>query len=113
MRRVAGALLVLVLAATVSADQRPRPERPVVSPARAQAVWVYFKDKGPAAEAMSLAAGTINPRALARRAARGTQKGVTFEDAPMRHEYVAAVGALAGRARNVSRWLNAMSVEAT
>ena len=113
MRRAAAVALVFAFAAGVSAaDDRPRsplPDR--LQALRPQPLWVYFKDKGPAAEAMALAAATVNPRALARRAARGTT-GVTFEDAPMRHEYVAGVAAMAGRTRNVSRWLNAMSVEA-
>jgi hypothetical protein len=113
MRRAAVAVLVLAFAASSFAQERPRPDRLPAASVRPRPVWVYFKDKGPAAEAMALAAGTVNPRALARRAARGTHKGVTLEDAPMRHEYVAAVGGIAGRVRNVSRWLNAMSVEAT
>ena len=116
MREPAALVLAVALAAAsaATAQERPAPE-PAVRTDRAgrQAVWVHFKDKGPAAEAMALAPRTVNARALARRAARGTQAAAGLEDAPMRHEYVAAVAARVDRVRNVSRWLNAMSVEAT
>lgn len=114
-RAVALAAVVLAPAFAAAAEGPPRLSEALArGPAGARhAVWVYFADKGPVAEAMSLAAGTVNPRALARRAARGTSKTVTLADAPMRYDYVAAVAAVASRTRNVSRWLNAMSVEAT
>jgi subtilisin family serine protease len=120
MRRalLAGLLAVAPAVAAAAAEERLHPE-PLSArlareaPARRPAVWVYLADKGPVAEAMALAERTVNPRALARRAARGRTRSVTFEDAPMRHEYVAAVAAAATRVRNVSRWLNAVSVEAT
>jgi len=114
MRAAATIVVAVVLAAASAAGAQERPRDPVrTDRAGRQAVWVYFKDKGPAAEAMTLAARTVNARARARRASRGTHAGASLEDAPMRHEYVAAVAALADRARNVSRWLNAMTVEAT
>lgn len=75
------------------------------------AVWVYFTDKGvdlPAANA------PVSPRAAARRARRGTPTATgTFEDRALAPAYVAGVGAVVSRVRHTSRWLNAMSVEAT
>lgn len=75
------------------------------------AVWVYFTDKGadtPAAET------AVSPRAAARRLRRGTPSATrAFEDRPLASAYVAGVGAVVSRVRHTSRWLNAMSVEAT
>ena len=118
MKRFGAAVLAFLVAAAAPLAAAERPDRLsqrlAGGPAGAQyAVWVYLKDKGPVAEAMALAAGTINARALARRAARGRLRTVTLADAPMRYEYVAAVAAASTRVRNVSRWLNAVSVEAT
>src|SRR5688500_14424719 len=101
MRR-ATAIVVAVALAAASAGMAPAADqdRPVRESVRTdrdgrQALWVYFADKGPAAEAMPLAARTVNPRALARRSARGAHANATLEDAPMRHQYVAAVAAIA------------------
>lgn len=75
-------------------------------------VWVYFTDKGEAsAETGSV---SISPRALARRARRGVTTARTVaQDRPLAVAYVATVTGLAARVREQSRWLNAMSVEAT
>ena len=74
-------------------------------------VWIYFADKGPAGTA---AHPSISARALARRATRGLPTATAaFEDRPLAAAYVAQVVGLASRVRQQSRWLNAMSVEAT
>lgn len=75
------------------------------------AVWVYFTDKG----ADTQGAGPfVSTRAAARRARRGTPSATrTFEDRALAPAYVAGVGAVVARVRHTSRWLNAMSVEAT
>jgi len=73
-------------------------------------VWVYFRDKGPA----SGQPAPVSARALARRARRGAAGAVTaLEEAPIDPSYVGAVAARVTRLRNVSRWLGAVSVEAT
>src|SRR5688572_27159662 len=88
-------------------------DRLAAGPRGRYAVWVFFRDKGPAAEAMASAQGMVSPRALARRAARGRVATVTLADAPLHAAHVSAVTALVTRVRHQSRWLNAMSVEAT
>lgn len=109
------ALLMALGCATVEAAERPRPlsDRLAAGPAGRYAVWVFFKDKGPAAEAMAAAEGTVNARARARRALRGHVSTVTLADAPLAASYVAGVAAVSTRVRHHARWLNAMSVEAT
>lgn len=78
-------------------------------------VWVYFRDKGPVAEPGAQAAGDpISARALRRRAARGAAATVGgFEDRPLSTAYVGHVSRIVSRIRHQSRWLNAVSVEAT
>ncbi len=76
------------------------------------AVWIYFTDKGPETRA----ADGVSPssRALARRARRGTPTDTTaFEDRPVATGYVLHVSRLVTRLRHESRWLNAVSVEAS
>src|SRR5687768_1178664 len=107
-------LLVLACVPVEAADGPPRlSDRLAAGPAGRYAVWVFFSDKGPAAEALASAEGTVTPRALARRALRGRTRTVTLADAPLAPSYVAGVAAASTRVRHQSRWLNAMSVEAT
>jgi hypothetical protein len=79
------------------------------------AVWVYFTDKGIATEAAYSAAvrsveftASAETRARRQREAAGS---FTFEDLPVREEYLRAVEELGARRRAVSRWLNAASFE--
>ena len=76
-------------------------------------VWVYLRDKGPAAGAAA-ARVAVTPRALSRRSlrARVDAAGAGL-DVPVLRAYVEAVAARALRVRQVSRWFNAVSVEAT
>jgi len=105
--------VLFVLASGLEAAEGPRlSERLAAGPRGRYAVWVYFKDRGPAADALAAAQATVTPRAVARRAARGSA-GVTVSDAPPSSAYVAAVSAAATRVRQQSRWMNAVSVEAT
>jgi serine protease AprX len=114
LARPLAALLVLACAPLGAADGPQRlSDRLAAGPAGRYAVWVFFKDKGPVAEALAAAQGTVSPRALARRALRGRTRTVTLGDAPLRPAYVAAVAGASTRLRQQSRWLNAMSVEAT
>lgn len=80
---------------------------------KTQPIWVFFRDKGTANERPMSEAG-ITVRALSRRALRGAGSQIdAAQDAPLPRAYVEAVGRLATRVRNESRWFNAVSVDAT
>ena len=112
--RVLAVLLVLAGGSLEAKDAPMRlSDRLAAGPRGRYAVWVYFKDRGPTADALAAAQATVTPRALARRAARGVTTTLTIADAPPSPAYVAAVGAAATRLRQQSRWMNAVSVEAT
>jgi subtilisin family serine protease len=91
--------------ALVAALAQPQPDG-------TQHVWVFFRDRGPAG-ATAPAQATVTPRALARRARRGTAAGLDTRDLPPFHPYVETVAAQVRRLRHESRWFNAVSVEAT
>jgi len=123
MRRALAALLgLLLLAATPLAPPQDVAKR---SPALAEALaaapaggrlvaWVFFTDKGVSAEARAVQArGLMTPRAASRRQVRGRVASATVEDLPVVAAYVDRVAAMVGRVRQRSRWLNAVSVEAT
>src|SRR5262245_52765750 len=74
---------------------------------QAHLAWVYFTDKGAAS------AAPLTPRAVSRRRLRGRVAGLPAEDWPLRAAYVEQVTASVRRVRQRSRWLNAVSVEAT
>jgi serine protease AprX len=78
-------------------------------------VWVYFRDKGASAEARAASAPiAVTPRALSRRTLRAAGRPATIIlDTPVVRAYVDAVAARVARVRQVSRWFNAVSVEAT
>lgn len=84
-----------------------------------QATWVYFTTKGietPAAyqAAIDELERTYAPRAIERRRLRRTDPGLFDErDVPVSASYIDAVLATGARHRTTSRWLNAVSVEAT
>lgn len=113
-------LAVLFGASTVRAAQEPR-----ISPrldarlersgsGEAQPVWVFFRDKGRqdgAAEARARA--RLSSRAFSRRALRGEASGLGFEDLPLDPDYVSQVTRRVTKVRQLSRWLNAVSAEAT
>jgi subtilisin family serine protease len=112
--RALAALFVLAGGALEAAEAPPRlSDRLAAGPRGRYAVWVFFKDRGEATEALAAAQRTVSPRALARRALRGTAGPVGLADAPPAPAYVAAVAAAATRLRQPSRWMNAVSVEAT
>jgi serine protease AprX len=75
------------------------------------AVWVYFTDKGAETSAGTV---SVSARAESRRVRRGTPSATrAYDDRALAPAYVAGVGAVVSRVRHTSRWLNAMSVEAT
>jgi subtilisin family serine protease len=116
----------LVLAILVLAVRAPSPvvraEAPIRSaalsaalrerPGATQNVWVFFRDKG-ADPSARLGEVRLTTRAIARRAMRGSTRGVTLQDVPLLPSYASAVAARATRVRQRVSWLNAMSVEAT
>jgi len=77
--------------------------------------WIYFKDKGPAAQLQKLSAEQlVTARALQRRAKLRTGVPLTdYDDYPVYHPYIAAVRPYIKRLRTASRWLNALSVTVT
>jgi len=116
LRLLVLAILVLAVRAASPVARAEAPTRSAAlsaalreSPGGTLKVWVYFRDKGPDPR---VDAASLSPRARARRALRGSTKGVTFEDVPLAASYVAEVAARATRVRQQVRWLNAMSVEA-
>lgn len=75
--------------------------------------WVFFADKGHAPALRDIEA-TLTPHARARRLRnRGANHLVDAYDAPVDARYVDTVRREGLRVRNVSRWLNAVSVQAS
>lgn len=125
----AAGLLLFILAATprpspAGSDNKVRPalglalrEAPAGGPAIR--VWVYFKDKGVGdAAALQLALAEtragMRARSLQRRAKTRPSGALVDEmDLPVAPSYTAEVQAQTPEIRAVSRWLNAVSVEAT
>ena len=94
----------------------------VGSPASARAgehVWVHFVDKGPAArgdaleQALADRHAELLPRTLARRQRTRGPVAVDARDLPVPADHIAHVEATGARIRVTSRWLNAVSVDAT
>ena len=79
-------------------------------------IWVFFTDKGvhttsQLQRALQEATGTINPRALTRRARVGATSGIL--DLPVPERYVRAVARTGAEIRHVTRWFNGVSAAAT
>ena len=108
--------VVLVLAASSLLAAAPVGKRSAVleaalaeRPGRAEAVWVYFGDRGAPG---SLATGReVTARALLRRALRGRPGAV--DDLPVSPGHLEEVARRVTRVRHTLGWLNAVSVEAT
>jgi serine protease AprX len=118
LARGLAALLAVALVAIGATDARQTRLSPwldtAVRQARATdrlAVWVYFGDKDDAA---TLSVSPVTATARQRRIRRGTPSATTaFEDRALSPAYVERVTGLVERVRQQSRWLNAVSVEAT
>ncbi len=77
------------------------------------AVWVHFADKG-ALQKGAIPPGLVSDRALERRRkVLPPDQVVDQSDLPVDEMYVSQVAALGAEVRQRSRWLNALSVEAT
>ncbi|MCA9285981.1 MAG: S8 family serine peptidase [Phycisphaerales bacterium] len=89
------------------------------APTRTVRMWVYLADKGlatPAEHALALdeARDRLSPRTLARRSQRGTRDALVDEtDIAVAERYRAAIVATGATVRHTSRWLNAVSVQAS
>ncbi len=76
--------------------------------------WVYFKDKGPGKlQKMEEARVALNLKSLNRRLRHGFEALVDEYDLPVYPLYVDFIKQYVRRIRHTSRWLNAVSVEAT
>ncbi|MFC2165927.1 S8 family serine peptidase [Acidobacteriota bacterium] len=82
-------------------------------------IWIYFRDKGITSQAMLITEYEnvregLRPHCLWRRAkVRNPEAPVDSHDLPLRATYTKKMKPMVNRVRTVSRWLNAMSVEAT
>jgi len=76
--------------------------------------WIYFKDKGPNLhQKMEAVRMSLNPRALQRRLRHQRFDHLIDKyDVPVSKSYVEKTRIYVSRIRHVSRWLNAVSVEA-
>jgi len=112
-----GATLAMAVAAVAGPAQlSPRlRERLQAEPAALHPVWVFFADKGPDADQrLSEGLAWLTPRALSRRERRGVRgAGPDLQDLPVPTAYLQAVAARVTGLRQVSRWFNAVSVDAT
>lgn len=70
-----------------------------------QRCWIFFGDKG-----SETSPPRWDPRAWSRRAKVG--RAVSYGDLPVNRSYIDRVAATGAKVRTVSRWLNAVSVEA-
>jgi len=114
------ALLAVAVPATLTAW----PDRASAECATRSVQWVFFRNHGRDAasdSARAAAAWNVSPRALARRARAAAERprntltdGSSFDSRDLDPEtaYIESVEATGARVRNVSRWLNAVSVEA-
>ena len=87
-------------------------------PEETAAIWVFFADKGPRTAAelerdLVRAAFSLTPDAIERRLRARPQRPFDERDLPLAADYVRAVRDASVEVRAFSRWLNAMSVEAT
>ncbi len=73
-------------------------------------VWIRFADKG-GARSLADAERDLTPRARARR--ERNRVGIDVHDLPVAAGYIATIRGDGVRVRHASRWLNAISVEAT
>jgi serine protease AprX len=76
--------------------------------------WVYFRDKGPGKlQKIEEAKKALNIRSLNRRLRHGLEDLVDEYDLPVYQPYVDLIPQYVHKVRHTSRWLNAVSVEAT
>lgn len=72
--------------------------------------WLFFCDRGGTLESLSDLRASWNQRSLDRRGKMGV--GLDSRDLPVSEVYIEQIGSMGARVVEVSRWLNAVSVEA-
>ncbi|MGH7681493.1 MAG: S8 family serine peptidase, partial [Candidatus Eiseniibacteriota bacterium] len=119
-------LLAAMLACGILSGPAAASPQPVITPAATAALssvgptalWVYFTDKGETgraslARALSQATARVSPASQERRARMTGGRFVPdYSDIPALPRYVQALENTGARVRHVSRWLNAVSVDA-
>ena len=76
--------------------------------------WIFLKDKGNEQVLLAKPEALLSPRAIQRRQLRVPNHPlIDFSDLPVAHEYVRKIKNQVQRIRVVSKWLNAVSVEAS
>jgi hypothetical protein len=116
--KISSLALLLLAAALLASPAKAAEATARLDPGSAKVVWVFFKDKAIAgpneqAQAVERARQSLTARALARRAKTRGANTVDLLDVPVHDSYVQAVGATGAHLRATSRWLNAVSIEAT
>lgn len=92
-------------------DPRLGPLLDAAGPGQTIPVWVLLRDKGPVGKAQP---DVVSARSLRRRAkVRPAGALVDSQDMPVYEPYAAAIAAHSTRVRQRSKWLNAVSVDAT
>jgi subtilisin family serine protease len=109
-------LLAAILLMVSAAAAGPAISR--TDPGTHKVVWAFFKDKGvlgseAQAQAVDRARQSLTARALARRAKVRGSSTVDLLDVPLHTSYVDRVAETGAHIRAQSRWLNAVSIEAT
>jgi subtilisin family serine protease len=109
------ALFIGLIVAPCAVGQTPRQVPSYAAPSTGRH-WVYFADKGVAPEVQASIRAlheSYPARALWRRQVRRTEPGLFDErDVAVRSQYIDRVTQAGARVHVVSRWLNAISVEA-
>lgn len=125
MRSALGGIVVAAMleACVIPAAQASAAPAPATPAGDRSLQWVFFRDHGSGASldsALTAAEGLLSPRALARRAKATRERGtrtpadrlVDERDLEPAASYVSAVGKAGATIRTISRWLNAVSIEA-
>ncbi len=111
--------LFLLFSAVISTCLIAVPQNSNTASANRQSVWIFFRDKGPhafskKAELAQEAEQALTPRALSRRAkVRAQARLIDETDFTLYQPYIDELAKLGLQPIVKSRWLNAVSVEAT
>jgi subtilisin family serine protease len=102
-------------AATPKIDARTQAFLGSIPSDSAVAVWIFFTDKGIKSmdeyeNAIGLPIKPLSERSMKRRVLRGVNPSFDFADIPVKKDYVEELKNYGVKVRNVSRWLNAVSV---
>ena len=123
MRRTLTIAILLLLSATIASAQHVAPLGPLLeryyprmSPQDQAIIWIYFTDKGVAAEQKMAVAPTayLSERAIQRRQrALHSSQVIDMADVPLEQSYVDQIRGMVTRFRQQVKWFNAVSAIAT